>query len=74
MRGFCCSVDIFVYLVLVTILEAISEAMFLREAVHSVVVLAQLFKLICLAFLFARVNLASFLNHGDQHVVPVARG
>ena len=40
--------------------------MFLLEAVYSVVVQAQLFKLINVAFLFACVNLASFLNDGDQ--------
>ncbi|KAJ7386030.1 hypothetical protein OS493_012363 [Desmophyllum pertusum] len=67
--------DVFVYLFLLTqILETIRMTVFLFEAVYSVVVLARLFKLICVAFLFASVNLASFLNDGDQHVVPFVHG
>ena len=45
--------------------------LFMFKAVYSVVVLAQLFKLICVAFLFACITLASFLNDGDQYVVPL---
>ena len=57
---------VFVYLFLLTILETIRMTMFLLEAIYSVVVLAQLLKLICVDFLFARINLSSFLNDGDS--------
>ena len=56
--------DMSIYLFLVTFLVSIRTAMCLFEVIYLVVTLAQLLRLIFASFLFASVNLASFLNDG----------